>query len=859
MILLTRIVTVAAALLLAVTLAAAQPTTQPFGGAGQAGPTTPAPAPGTPTPSAPASAPSDADGDEDALKLQGRIIETVQFRGNRKIEDDAIKVVLVSKIGERLESAKIREDVRAIWGMKKFADVSVEAEVAATGNVTLTYAVKEKPSIRKVLLAGNDQVDLEDLNKALGEPDAGGLALDAIVDIGKIKLARDKLIETYRGKGYYLAAVTFEVKPANESESDVFFYITERSKVQIRDVQFVGNTQLTDDELRTVFVGTKRPGALSFLDDSGVFNEKNFERDLLVLNGFYYDRGFANAKIGTPQVRMSRDKAYMYLSVPIDEGPPFTIGKVEFKGDLIGSATDQLDRLRIRAGSKFSRTVIAQDREALAAYYMDQGYAYANVSPLVKVDLDKRQISLTFEVSRGKKAYFERINIRGNSKTRDKVIRREMKIAEGELFNNTNLDISKRRITALGFFKCGDDKEPVTVSTKRGSSDEFVEVTVEVCETSTGTFQIGAGFSSVENFIAQAQVSQNNLFGRGQTLALQAQLSSLRQLFLLRFVEPYFLDTNWTFAFDLYNQSRGFGNFARNASGGSLTWGYPLSYEARAFLTYKLETVKISTGSSGFTSLGATRAPIAAQSVANLFRGGVTSSLRASLQYDTRNNRLFATKGWFLNGFAEYAGAGTLSENRFFRWGGFARHYRPLWGPFVLKINAEVGFTTSRDPLGVPISERYLIGGIFDVRGFAPRSLGPRIATSSPGDVGQSLGSLPLGGNMQFIWNSEIEFPLFKRIGISGVVFLDMGNAYNLEDRYCSGLQRKSSIVSIKFDPCFRFPESLTSGLRKSVGFGFRWVSPIGPLRFEWGIPLDRQAQFNEDPLVFEFTIGNFF
>jgi outer membrane protein insertion porin family len=406
---------------------------------------------------------------------------------------------------------------------------------------------------------------------------------------------------------------------------------------------------------------------------------------------------------------------------------------------------------------------------------------------------------------------------------------------------------------ALGFF------ENVVISTKRGSSDEFVEVNVEVTERPTGTFQIGAGFSSVENFIAQAQISQNNLFGRGQTLALQAQISSLRQLFLLRFVEPYFLDTQWTFAFDLYNQSRGFGSFYRNASGGTLTWGYPLSYEARAFLTYKLEDVSISQGSGGIATIGAVSAPIASTQVANLFRGGVTSSIRGSVSWDSRNNRLFPTAGWYDSLFAEYASAYTGSENKFVRWGGFIRHYRPLWGPFVLKVNAELGIVTSTDPLGVPISERYLVGGIYNIRGYAPLSLGPKLRVQEPGDPGQNLrpGGIPLGGNMQIIFNSEVEFPLFKKVGISGVLFFDMGNAYNLEDRYCSGLQRQNPQISIKFDPCFRAAESLTTGLRKSVGFGFRWISPIGPLRFEWGIPLD--AQVGEDPLVFEFTIGNFF
>ena len=800
-------------------------------------------APGAWAQQAPAPAPDPSAAGDDTLKLQGRPIERVQFRGNRKVEDDAIRVQLLSKAGTLLDAAKLREDLRAMWKLGFFADIDVEAEVGQNGGVTLTFAVKEKPAIRKVLIAGHAELGLDKINEVID------LELDAIVDISKVKKNRQKIADLYVQKGFYLATVDYEIKPVNEAEVDVWFKVDEKAKVKIREVQFIGNSQISDDELRSS-IQTRRPDALSFLNDSGTYSQEAFERDLLLVSAHYWDRGYANVKVGTPQLRLSRDKQFMYLSIPIDEGPIFTIGTVNFKGDLIGSAAKNLEKVKLRPGVSFSRTMIAEDREKLSNYYQDQGYAYANVLPLTKVDLPNRRINLTFEVARGKRAYFERINIRGNSKSRDKVIRREMKISEGELFNNTNLEISKRRINALGFF------ENVVVSTKRGSSDEFVEVNVEVIERPTGTFQIGAGFSSVENFIAQAQISQNNLFGRGQTLALQAQLSSLRQLFLLRFVEPYFLDTQWTFAFDLYNQSRGFGTFYRNASGGTLTWGYPLSYEARAFLTYKLEDVSISSGSGGIANLGATSRPIDTQ-VANLFRGGVTSSLRASISWDSRNNRLFPTGGWYHTIFAEYASQYTGSENKFIRWGGFARHYRNLWGPFVLKLNAELGITTSTDPLGVPISERYLVGGIYDVRGYAPRSLGPLLSTSS-GSPDQPLGRLPLGGNMQIIWNSEIEFPLFKKVGISGVVFYDMGNAFNLEDRYCTSKSGNSSI-STKFDPCFsgRLPDSFISGLRKSVGFGFRWFSPIGPLRFEWGIPLD--AQQGEDPLVFEFTIGNFF
>jgi outer membrane protein insertion porin family len=796
--------------------------------------------------------------------LFGRTITRIQFRGNRKVEDDAIRVNLRSKVGDTLKPETVRSDLRAMWEMGFFEDIVIEAEPEGADGVVLIFAIDEKPSIRKVLISGNEEINLEKINEVLD------LKRDTILDVAKVKQNREKIHDLYVEKGFYLASVDYEIRPASQgqvdtdqAEVDIWFIIDERSKVEIRDIAFVGNEKIPDAELRGI-IATNTGGALSFLTDGGIFQEEVFERDLLMITAYYYDRGFINVKIGTPQIQLSRDKRYMYLSIPIDEGPVFRIGKIDFNGDLLGKKADYYQRLTVASGEMFNRSKVGNDINELTNFYKDKGYAYVNVTPLTRVDLEKKTVDLTFEIARGNKVFFERVNVRGNSKTRDKVIRREMKISEGELYSQTSLDTSRRRIEALGFF------ETVNISTKRGSSDEFIEVNVEVSERPTGTFQIGAGFSSVESFIAQAQISQNNLFGRGQTLTLQAQISGLRQLFLLRFVEPYLLDTDWTFAFDLFNQSRAFGGFTRDATGGNLTWGYPLSWESRVFLTYKLEQVGVSTN-QGLISFGNNLPPQDAASVANLFRDGWTSSLRASISYDSRNNRLFPTAGLHLNGFVEWAdgymGAALLTEqdNKFYRYGGFARHYRPIWGPFVLKLNTEIGVTVNPEPEGVPITERYIIGGIYDVRGYAPRSLGPRLFFPGLDPTGsEELRALILGGNLQIIANAEIEFPLFERVGISGVVFLDAGNAFNLETRHCSNVSG-SSQISAKFDPCFlqRFPESLLQGLRRSVGFGFRWFSPIGPLRFEWGIPLDRQKKLpeggEEESLVFEFTIGNFF
>jgi outer membrane protein insertion porin family len=774
---------------------------------------------------------------------KGPRIDSIQFRGNRKVEDDAIRVNLVSAVGSPVDRDKVREDVRALWKMGFFEDIRVEAETDQKGGVNLTYVFVEKPSIRKILVQGNEELGMDKLNEVMD------LKRDSILDVTKVKKNVEKIKDLYVSKGFYLAGVDYQVRPVNESEVDVWMLVTENSKVQIRRIGFSGNKNVTEPELRSV-MQTQEGGFFSFINDSGTYQEETFERDLTLITAYYYDKGYITVKIGTPQITLSADKRFMYIAIPIDEGPVYAIGKVDFKGDLMGTKKSYYERMRSKQGETFVRTRLGQDLIRLNDFYKDRGYAYVNVSPQTNPDPKKRIVDITFEIEKGPKVYFERINIRGNSKTRDKVIRREMKVSEGELYSQTNLDVSRARIQALGYF------EKVDVSTRRGSSDEFIEVNVEVAERPTGTFQIGAGFSSVENFIAQAQISQNNLFGRGQTLALQAQLSGLRQLFSLRFIEQYFLDSRWNFGIELYNQMLAQITFTRSATGGDLTWGYPLSYESRAFLTYKLEQVGVSTTTRGLIFSGAVLSSTSQNSVANLFRGGVTSSARASFTYDTRDNRLFPTRGLYDNLFVEVADTWTGSENVFVRWGGFARFYRPIYGPFILKLNMEIGVITSRLPEGVPITERYIVGGINDIRGFRPRTLSPVIEVQAPGEPA-ALSALPLGGNMQLVWNSEVEFPLLQKVGISGVVFFDAGNAYNLEEKWCNKQAVAALGLSPKIDPCFAFPDSILRGIRTSVGFGFRWFSPIGPLRFEWGIPLDRLP--NEDPLVFEFTIGNFF
>jgi len=782
-------------------------------------------------------------------------VVSVKVSGNKFKESDAILREVGLRPGHWFTMPQVSRDVRAIWRMGDFDDVKVDVR-QVTGGLAVTYIVKEKPVIRKIIVGGNKALTLDKVNEALD------LKRGSILDVAAVKRNAGKIRSAYVDKGYYLCQVDYEIRRVTNSKVDVLFKIREGHKVIIRDVRFIGNRHIPSEQLRKI-MRTQTGGFFSFLTSSGTYKQEHFNNDLTMIRAYYYDKGYINVRLGKPLKSLSPDKRYMYITIPILEGVRYRLGKIDVRGDLLGvtkhhgkrvyvpvSPSDKANYARAKKrylkmvkshqGQMFSRSRIARDLLRLTGLYKNNGYAYANISPVTNVDPSKHIVGITFEIQKGKSVIIERIEIVGNSKTRDKVIRRELVISEGDQFSARRLALSKRRVVQLGYFKA------VKLQTRRGSADDRIIVTIRVTERPTGTFQVGAGFSSVENFIAQAQVSQNNLFGRGQTLSLQAQLSSLRQIFILRFVEPYFLDTRWTFAFSIYNSMTSYESFNRNATGGTLTWGYPITHDFRAYLTYKVENVKVDTGSSNVLLSGTSQLVVPTTAViANLYNDGLTSSVRATLSWDHRDNRLFPTKGFYHNLSVEFASPYLGSHNVFNRYRAFTRWYYPLFKKdVVLKFNAEMGMIASSNSEGVPIFERFFVGGIYSVRGFRPRSLGPKVQVPVSPDPGAPLFSFPKGGNKELIFNLELEFNIFERVGIKGVLFLDAGNAFDDSENFTL----YPDVAGIRQDKPM---------LRTSWGFGIRWISPIGPLRFEWGLPLKRLP--GEERIVFEFTIGNMF
>ncbi len=576
-----------------------------------------------------------------------------------------------------------------------------------------------------------------------------------------------------------------------------------------------------------------------------------------------------SVQIGTPRVMLTPDREGIEITVAIHEGPRFKIRQLRiFERDEdgkeiepIGGRRALVQLFKVHSGDYFNRAELVKQIQEVRTLYRDKGYANVEAEPETELDPVHEQVDFIIPIRRGPLVYVERIEVKGNTKTRDKVLRREMEISEGELFSESRLELSKRRITALGYF------ERVDVSTEQGSSPDKIIIDFEIAEKPTGTFQVGAGFSSVENFIATAQVQQANLFGNGQSLALQAQVSGLRQLVTLRFFEPYLFDTDWNFSGELFDTLYVFPSFSRRSIGGTTTFGYALIQPwLRLSIAATVEEDQVSTAQVN-TFFGATPGYISIFQrlpLANLFNDGRTISLRPSLVFDTRNNRLYPSSGIFIQASTEAASQYLGSEIQFFRHRLTGRFYYPLGGAtgpgtgFILKLNTEFGLITSPNAQGVPIFTRFFLGGILDVRGYQLRTIGPRLPLNQSLDPNAQPipNGADIGGNLEAYENLEFEFPILDKVGIRGVAFFDAGNAWNTESQYCTTTPAPQFTNVI--NPCFSGGQSPSFPyVRTSVGFGIRWFSPLGPLRFEWGFPLNPLPY--EQHSVFEFTIGNFF
>lgn len=740
-------------------------------------------------------------------------IVRIAIVGQKKIEEDAIRNKLISKVGEPYSLKRIRKDVAALFKMGYFLNIEVDRS-NIKGGVVLTFKVQEKPSIMEIHYKGNDEVDDDEI------AEVAGISAYEILDHAKVQEAIEKIEKLYEDKGFFLAKVKSHVQSVNRGQNvELTFHIEENEMVKVKNVHFIGVEKMSKAKLMAA-MQTQEGGFFSFISDSGAFKQDVFDRDLQIIHYLYYNDGFVQAKVDRPQVYVSPDKKSISIAIRVNEGERFSIGSIDFIGDLLFDQSELSAAVENKEGVRFSYERLQKDLRALTAKYGDLGYAYTNVIPRTQIREKDRIVDITFEIDKGNKVYIGKINVKGNSKTRDKVLRRELRIREGELYNETRKRESEANIRRLGFF----EEVQFNTSTPKGRTD-LMDIDIKVKERNTGTITVGAGYSSFSGFVLNGQVNQTNLFGRGQKLGVSIDFSDKNELFNLNFTEPYFRDTEWSVGGDLYSKRRELTEYDDNRKGAALRIGHPLAPYLRGVIGYKWDDTDLElneqTGDPDLFDVD----------TAN----GITSALTMSLIYDKRNDRFAPTDGIFGSMGVEYAGIG--GDLNYTKGSVNFRYYKKAFWDVVWRNNISYGFVSSNTGDEVPFNELFLLGGATTLRGFRWYTVGKRkysakaysqaVAASHPDP--DTAAMRPFGGKQQFYYNMEFQFPLIDEAGIKGVVFYDVGDAQDSLD---------------------------VSEFRSDVGFGFRWFSPIGPLRFEWGFPLDRKPEFDEDSMNFQFAIG---
>lgn len=733
---------------------------------------------------------------------EGEKIDEVTIAGNRRIETDAIRNVVGLKSGALLFNDKVDKDVRAIFKLGHFADVKAETATSDKG-FTLTYTVVEKPVLRDIKIEGNKELSVEKIREVLE------VRVNTIFSAKDLAKSITKVKKLYADEGYYLAEVEGVANKRSETEQQLVLKITEGKKILIEEIRFEGNKTFSRRKLKGVMETTEN-WWLAWLTGAGVYKEEVLKNDVNLIIDFYMNNGYVNVKIAEPRVEILPEKDGLQVVLAITEGDQYKVGSLGFKGDLLDTQEVLAKILKLKSGETFSRATLRADVFGLTDHYADKGYAFTNVNPVTRLNHEQKNIDITFDMEKGEKVYFDRITVAGNPKTRDKVVRRELKIFEGELYSATGLKKSKQNLMNLGFF------EDVTLATERGSAENRLNVNIGVKEKPTGTFSVGAGYSSLDGIIGQGSVQQANFLGLGLKANASASLGGKSSTYSVGVTDPYFLDTRWTLGADIYRTEREYTDYTRRATGGDIKAGYPLSDTLSTFWIYRYEDKKIFDESAAFK---------ASNEFLFYEKTSTNSSITASLNRNTTDYRLDPTTGMINSFSAEFAGIG--GTNHYTRYIGTTTYFHPVvWGS-VFSLRGELGYIQGYGGNIVPLDEKFYLGGINTIRGYSNRTI-------SPWSINNDGSRFYVGGAAETVYNAELTIPLLKDAGLKGVVFFDAGNAYNNASE-------------------------LYSRMQMSYGAGIRWFSPIGPLRLEYGFPLNPRTAIDDGSGKFEFSIGSFF
>ncbi len=733
------------------------------------------------------------------LAQEGQIVKSIVVEGNRRVDTSTILYYIKSEEGKPLLRSKVRRDIEQIFSLAQFKDIQVETR-PLEGGVEVIFKVEEIPSIGPVNLAGNSKLDnseiFEKINIKRGATFSDHLVQESIEEINKL----------YRDKGYFFAKVNIDTTMEDNLVS-VMIRIKEGEKVNIEKIRFSGNRAFKDKKLLKN-METKEKTWYSFIDESGIYRKDLLKLDLLRIESFYHDHGYLQVRVLEPKIDINQKNKEIYITIPVEEGDRFRVGKIDIEGNDTLSADELRKSIVTREKEIYNESQVRNDVLSLTEIYSKKGFAYADVSPNIKIKPETKTVDISMEIDKGNKVYVGEINIAGNIKTRDNVIRREFRLKEGEQFDSEKLKRSKQRINNLQFF------EDVKIDTQRGEKADLIDIVTTVTERPTGSISVGGGFSSVENLIFTGSVSQNNLFGRGQSLSFSTNLSSRRTNFNINFTEPRVFDSDILLGIDAFNRESDFFSFESKSIGGGIRLGKSLGEYNWVGLNYRFEEVEVS--------------DVDAEDETEFLKNETrtTSRIAPTFIRDTRDNFLNPSKGWRHVVRLELAG-GILGGTDFYKTGYEVSYYRPLWGKLVGAFHAELNIAAGYGGDNLPIFERYFMGGANSLRGFTIRDVGPK-----------NLDGDPLGGDQSLLFNVELQYPFSQ--GFRGFVFYDRGNVYG------SGTDTRIT------------PETLDLvEMRHSIGAGIRFLSPFGPIGVAYGIKLDKQSDENFGE--FHFSAGSSF
>ncbi|PYM87807.1 MAG: outer membrane protein assembly factor BamA [Candidatus Rokuibacteriota bacterium] len=715
------------------------------------------------------------------------LIKELTVEGNRRVQEAVILGRVKSAIGAIFNPAQLSEDVRAVFALGFFDDVQLKIE-DFEGGVKVGFVVVERPFVRDVDFVGNKHVSTNELQDKID------LKLGSVYNPVDVQRARERMKEHYESEGYFEVQITPDIEKFADGDVKVVFTINEGRQMKIEEIVIRGNRGLTDKQIKNAMATQER----QYWILRGTVQRQRLDEDVDRILQLYNDHGYIQARVESHDVTVDREKARVTINIVVVEGSQHHVASVGFTGVTLVPESEVRRQVKLKAGDVFSRSALRDSVKSIEDLYSNIGRASAEVNPKLDVQPESK-IAILFEVSEGPTVYVERINIAGNVRSQDKILRRELQMAEGEIFTLRKLQRSKQRLTNLGYF------EKVEVNTAPGSDKTKIVVNIDVTERPTGLFSIGGGFSSADGILGTIDLSQNNFLGRGWLATIKIRAGANIQQGQLSFTEPWLFDRPLAAGFDLFSTQRQFLEYDYRTLGGGLRLSHPFEEFWRWHLGYRLtqdDILHVKNPQDSF--------------LRDEEGTHITSLVSGTVGRDSRDSIQTPSKGGQLAWSTELAGLG--GDHHYSKTTLFMTYFQPVWFGHIMSGRAEGGYGFGFGDERLPVFERFFLGGPNSIRSFKTRQISPT----------DEFGTR-IGGTSEVLGNIEYLIPLPFDIRLAA--FFDIGNVYGFKT---------------KFD--------LTE-LRKAAGGGIRWVSPFGAIRVDYGFNLDRRP--GEKAANFHFSVGS--